>query len=353
MGGAGHAVSVLAVVPARSGSKGIPQKNVLSFRGKPLLVHSVEHALAARNVDRVLVSTDSPRYAEIARRAGAETPFLRPEAISGDRATDLQVFTHVLDWLETHEGYVPDLCVHLRPTYPSRTVADVEEAVARLLADPSADSVRSVALAAQTPYKMWRRRDDGTLAPLLTTAVAEAWNQPRQLLPEVFMQNAAVDVVRTRVIRAGSMTGSRILPHVMAGDHDIDDWRQWEAAERAAPGGVPTGRTFVFDLDGVLASLEPDNEYDRCQPCGEAIDLVNRLYAAGNRIVIHTARGSATGRDWVETTRAQLLRWGVRHHELRFGKPAADYYVDDRSMSLATLMEWADPLATGHRRESA
>lgn len=96
-------MSVLAVVPARRGSKGIPDKNVVSFRGKPLLVHSVEQGLAARNVDRVLVSTDSPRYREIALAAGAEAPFLRPEALAADRSTDLEVFDHALDWLSAHE----------------------------------------------------------------------------------------------------------------------------------------------------------------------------------------------------------------------------------------------------------
>jgi CMP-N-acetylneuraminic acid synthetase len=348
-------MSVLAIVPARSGSKGIPDKNVVSFRGKPLLVHSVQQALAARNVERVLVSTDSPRYREIALAAGAEAPFLRPEAFASDHATDLEVFIHALDWLDTHEGWRPEICVHLRPTFPTRSVEDVEKAVDLLLGDPTADSVRSVTLAPQTPYKMWRLDGEGTLHPLLESPLRDPWNLPRQTLPEVYLQNAAIDVVRSRVIRDQvSMTGRRILAYVMRDARDIDDWADLAAAEQGFPGGaLPTGCTFAFDMDGVLATLVPDNDYEKAEPNRPGIALVNRLHDAGNKIVVFTARGSLTGRDWTQTTRAQLRSWGVRHHELRFGKPAADYYVDDRMISLATLKAWIDSSSQGTRRQSA
>jgi CMP-N,N'-diacetyllegionaminic acid synthase len=349
-------VRVLAIVPARAGSKSVPDKNVLAFRGKPLLVHSIEHGLAARNVDRVLVSTDSARYRQIALAAGADAPFLRPESLAGDHSTDLEVFTHALDWLERHEGYQPEVCVHLRPTYPTRTVEDVENAVDLLLGDPGADSVRSVTLAPHTPYKMWRITERGTLQPLLDSTLREAYNLPRQALPEVYLQNAAVDAVRSAVVREQrSMTGTRILAYVMDRFQDIDDWSELAAAERGFPaaGEMPTGRTFAFDMDGVLATLVPDNNYLESEPYAPAIAVVNRLYDAGNRIVIYTARGSLTGRDWTDTTREQLRRWGVRHHELRFGKPAADYYVDDRMISLASLLAWSQTCGLGRPRKSA
>jgi CMP-N,N'-diacetyllegionaminic acid synthase len=348
-------VSVLAIVPARSGSKSVPDKNVVSFRGRPLLVHSVAHGLAARNVDRVLVSTDSPRYRELALAAGAEAPFLRPAALAGDLSTDLEVFAHALSWLDHNEGYRPDVCVHLRPTSPTRSVHDVENAIELLLADPSADSVRSVTLAAQTPYKMWRLDESGLLRPLLATGALEAYNLPRQVLPPVYVQNAAVDVVRSSVIlERRSMTGARVLAYVMDTFADVDDWRELAQLERDFPAGeLPQGLTFAFDLDGVLAGLVPDGEYGKAEPLAAGIALARRLHEAGNRIVVFTARGSATGRDWTEVTRAQLKRWGVPHHALHFGKPAADYYVDDRMISLATLEAWIESGGPHRRRESA
>jgi CMP-N,N'-diacetyllegionaminic acid synthase len=347
-------MSVLAVVPARSGSSGVPHKNVLSLRGKPLLVHSVEHGLAARNVDRVVVSTDSPSYRDLALTAGAEAPFLRPPALAQDRSTDLEVFAHLLGWLDRHEGYRPEAVVHLRPTYPTRRVEDVEAAVDMLLTEPEADSVRSVTPAPQTPYKMWRL-DGSCLRPLLQSNIPEAYNLPRQDLPTVYLQNAAVDVVRAAVIvEQASMTGRRILAYVMDRCDDVDDWRDVVAAERWAPSGsLPRGQTFAFDVDGVIATLEPDNDYLRARPYAPAIAAVNRLHGAGNRIVIHTARGSQTGVDWADLTRDQLRRWGVRYDELRFGKPAADYYIDDRTLSLATLQTWLDASDQARRNKSA
>jgi CMP-N-acetylneuraminic acid synthetase len=348
-------MSVLAIVPARCGSKSVPDKNVVSFRGRPLLVHSIEHGRLAGNVDRVLVSTDSPRYREIALAAGAEAPFLRPESLAGDLSTDLEVFTHALEWLQREEGYRPEACVHLRPTYPTRSVRDVEKAVELLLADPAADSVRSVVKAPHTPYKMWRLAEGGTLRPLLEGPPHEAYNLPRQALPPVFLQNAAVDVVRTTVVLdRQSMTGTRVLAYPMDTFLDIDDWSDLETLDRSFPEGeMPTGRTFAFDLDGVLGSLVPGNDYRKAEPYAPGIALANRLHDAGNLIVVYTARGSATGHDWTSTTREQLRRWGVRHHELRFGKPAADYYVDDRSISIATLRAWVESTDRSHGRKSA
>jgi hypothetical protein len=150
------------------------------------------------------------------------------------------------------------------------------------------------------------------------------------------------------------MTGTRILAYVMDGLHDIDDWADLAAAESAAASeGLPRGRTFAFDLDGVIAQLSPHDDYARAEPYPPGIAMVNRLHDLGNRIVVYTARGSASGLDWTDLTREQLARWGVRHHELRFGKPAADYYVDDRMISLATLQSWLSSLGEVPRRRSA
>jgi hypothetical protein len=202
---------------------------------------------------------------------------------------------------------------------------------------------------------MWRLQEGGTMRPLLASALREPYNLPRQVLPEVFIQNAAVDVVRTAVVRERhSMTGSRVLAYVMDGLDDIDNWSDLAAAERApALDTLPEGLTFAFDLDGVIAQLAPENDYTKAEPYAPGVAIVNRLYELGHRIVIYTARGSQTGLDWADTTREQLAHWGVHHHELRFGKPAADYYVDDRMMSLAALQSWLASAGEVPRRRTA
>lgn len=234
---------VLALIPARSGSKSIPDKNVRPFAGKPLLAHSIDHALAARWIGRVIVSTDSERYAGISRAHGAETPFRRPAALAGDDATDLVVFEHALIWLEEHEGWRPEIVVHLRPTYPTRDPDDIDRIVEILVADPTLDSVRTVAPAPATPFKMWTRSEDGLLKPVIDRG-DEAYNLPRQVLPPVFLQNAAIDAVRTQVItEQRSMTGRRIFGYVTGHDFDIDTIDDLEAALAGMPGnGSSEGR---------------------------------------------------------------------------------------------------------------
>ena len=111
---------VLAIVPARGGSKSIPKKNIRPFAGHPLLTYSIAAGLQASLVDRVIVSTDDEETAEIARQYGAEVPFLRPAELALDSTPDLPVFEHALSWLEREEAYVPEWIVQLRPTTPVR-----------------------------------------------------------------------------------------------------------------------------------------------------------------------------------------------------------------------------------------
>lgn len=226
---------ILALIPARSGSKSIPDKNVRPFAGKPLLAHSIEHARAARSIDRVIVSTDSQRYADVAREYGAEVPFLRPARLAQDDSTDLVVFQHALDWLREHEGWQPQIVVHLRPTYPNRNPADIDRVVDILRRDDELDAVRTVAPAPATPFKMWLRSDDGLLTPCVDRG-DEAYNQPRQVLPQVYLQNACIDAVRSRVItEQQSMTGRRIFGYLLEDNLDIDTFEDLEAALARMP----------------------------------------------------------------------------------------------------------------------
>lgn len=228
-------MEIIAIIPARRGSKSIPLKNIKLFCGKPLLVYSIETALVCSSIDRTIVSTDSEEIATVAKEAGAEVPFLRPAEFAQDDTADLPVFLHCLDWLKANEGYEPDIVVHLRPTSPLRTVSMVEKAIWVLIDNPSTDSVRSVCSATQSPFKMWNIDEEGFLSPLLKTDICEQWNQPRQKLPKVYWQNGYVDVTRrTTLIEKHSMTGDRILPMIVSDTHilDIDSRLTFEQAEK-------------------------------------------------------------------------------------------------------------------------
>jgi len=326
--------------------------------GKPLIAWSIRHALEAQRVQRVIVSTDSEEYATIARQWGAEVPFLRPAHISEDFSTDLEVFSHLLSWAHEHGQGTPDILVHLRPTCPVRRPGLIDEMVHILEGDPSLDSVRTVASVSHPPYKMWQRGNDGRLMPLLDCpGIAEPWNAPRQALPPTFIQTANVDVLRARLIGQATMSGRSIFGVVEEEFNDIDSESEMRAvsvrlaAGAATPGndhGVATAqRTICFDIDGVIAELVPDGNYAGAHPRLPMIEQVNRLFAHGHRIVLHTARGSATGLDWEPETRKQLERWGLRYHSLHFGKPAADIYIDDRMIPLDEVPRLVETLCKG------
>jgi CMP-N,N'-diacetyllegionaminic acid synthase len=229
---------VMALIPARGGSKSVPRKNLLPVAGRPLIAYSILHAQACPSITRIVVSTDDDEIAEVARRYGAEVPFKRPAEAATDTATDLQVFQHALSWLREHEGYTPELVVHLRPTGPVRETSLIEQAVRLMLDNPEADALRSVGTAEQTPYKMWRI-DGARLRPLIELpGYPEAHSMPRQKLPTAYWQNGYVDIVRPRtVLEQNSMVGSVVVPFVVEGKiHELDYVDQIPALEEAVKG---------------------------------------------------------------------------------------------------------------------
>jgi len=230
----GAGVNVLAVIPARGGSKSVARKNVRMLAGHPLIAYSIAAGLAAEKVGRLVVSTDDEEIADIARRYGADVPFLRPGPLAQDDTPDLPVFQHALDWLLENENYLPELVVQLRPTSPLRPPGLVELGIEILLAGPSADSARAVVPSGQNPYKMWRETEDGTIVPLLKNGFHEAFNMPRQLLPRTLWQTGHLDIVRREtILRKKSMTGTRVLPIPVEAEYavDIDSPRDFERAE--------------------------------------------------------------------------------------------------------------------------
>ncbi|MGQ0811355.1 MAG: acylneuraminate cytidylyltransferase family protein [Nitrospiraceae bacterium] len=207
--------SILALIPARGGSKGVPRKNIIPIAGKPLIAYSIQQARSSKLINRVVVSTDELEIAEVAREWGAEVPFIRPAWCAQDVSPDIDVFRHALEWFHEQEGYRPEVVVHLRPPGPVRLVKHIDEAIELLLTHPEVDAVRSVSLARQTPYKMWHVTPSGYLKPVLEIAeIPDCQSMPRQRLPLVYWQNGYVDVVRPRaILERHTMWGSCVLPY--------------------------------------------------------------------------------------------------------------------------------------------
>jgi YrbI family 3-deoxy-D-manno-octulosonate 8-phosphate phosphatase len=260
---------VLALVPARGGSKSLPHKNLRLFAGHPLLAYSIAAGRQSSLVDRVIVTTDDPEIAQAARDYGAEVPFMRPAELAQDDTPDFPVFEHALRWLDEQEGYRPDIVVQLRPTTPIRPPWTVTRAVEILRQHPEADSVRGVVPSGQNPYKMWRIDDAGRLSPLLHSDIAEPYNQPRQALPSTYWQTGHIDAIRRQTLtEKGGMSGDTILPLLLDAAYtvDIDTQRDWARAEMLMlsgaldavwPGRQPRPlpqqvKYVVLDFDGVL-----------------------------------------------------------------------------------------------------
>lgn len=263
-------MQILALIPARGGSKSIPRKNIRPLSGYPLIAYSIAAALQSKHVSRTIVSTDDEEIARIAQHYGAEAPFLRPGEYALDNTTDYPVFTHALSWLQENEGYQPDIVIQLRPTSPIRPPDCVDQAVQILLDHPEADSVRGVIPSGQNPYKMWRVNEQGRMTALLDLpGTREPYNSPRQDLPQTYWQTGHIDAIRlSAILGKNSLSGDTIYPLFLDPRYaiDIDTLRDWQRAEwiisqgdlpmvHPGPGKRPLPKQvdlLVMDFDGVM-----------------------------------------------------------------------------------------------------
>lgn len=228
----GEGGPVVALVPARGGSKGVPGKNIRPLGGFPVIAWSIVAARLCPAIDRVIVSTDSPEIAAVARRFGAETPFLRPAELASDTAGDRDVILHLLRWLQSAEGAAPPLVVHLRPTTPLRDPVEIARAVAALRAAPLATALRSAHALPEPPQKMFGV-DDGLFVGLFPhDPRPEYYNLPRQVFPPAYLPNGYVDVVRGDFVLSGeALHGPRILAHVTPPAIEIDTMEDLDRLE--------------------------------------------------------------------------------------------------------------------------
>jgi len=182
-------IKTIAIVGARSGSRSLEDKNIRSLLGKPLMAWVITAAKNAKLIDRVLVSTDSQKYADIAKEYGAEAPFLRPKEMATDSSHDLEYLTHALNWLKDNEGYVPDIVFKVSANCPLFKSEYFDQCVKLFIEDPVLDTVYPAFKADKHPYKMWKVENE-RLRPLFTpeaTGFKEPFNMSRQLLPPVYI----------------------------------------------------------------------------------------------------------------------------------------------------------------------
>lgn len=230
--------NVLVIIQARGGSKGIPGKNIKELCGKPLIAWTIEAAKLAKTVTRVIVSTDDSQIAEVAKKFGAEVPFLRPAELAGDGAKSIGLLEHALNWLKEKENYKADVVVQLKPTNPLRTAETIDQAVLTYQTDPSVDAVITVVKAQIHPLKTWRfDAKHEFLAPFVPEEVfgiKEAAKAPRQKLPEAYGNNSCVHVINpATILEKHSSIGTKIKGLALSREEsiNIDEPIDFEIAE--------------------------------------------------------------------------------------------------------------------------
>ncbi|MDC1318910.1 acylneuraminate cytidylyltransferase family protein [Candidatus Thioglobus sp.] len=213
---------VWAIIPARSGSKSVKDKNIMLLSAHPMIAYTINIALQCSNISRVIVTTDSKYYADIALKYGAEVPFLRPENISEDSSKDIEFFQHAVDWFKKEEGYAPEYFVHLRPSTPIRSPILIDQAIEEFLcSDYSA--LRSVHKMSDTSYKTFEI-EDGKLKTLFNGSFdIEFTTMPRQTFPVTFNPNGYIDIVRTSMIENGLMHGNNVKAFITDTTYEIDE----------------------------------------------------------------------------------------------------------------------------------
>lgn len=226
-------LDIVALVPARSGSKGIKDKNILLLNNHPLISYSITVVKQSKMISDVYVSTNSEKYSKIALSYGALVPSLRPKDISLDSSLDKEFFMHFIGWYKKNRKKVPDLIVHLRPTTPLRDYKKIDDAIKYLINHPKASSLRSCQNTQLTPFKMFFD-DSGYMMPFMVDKnYPESYNQPRQKFPKTYLPNGYVDIIRPKILlETGLLHGDKILLYETPITADIDDINDYESAKQ-------------------------------------------------------------------------------------------------------------------------
>ncbi|MBF0363046.1 MAG: acylneuraminate cytidylyltransferase family protein [Oligoflexia bacterium] len=226
-------LNIIAFIPARAGSKRIPGKNIREMNGHPLIAYTIMVALKCGLFSKVITSTDCPQTAQIAKKYGADVPFLRPKEFASDTSLDIEWVTFHLEQLK-NQNELPDAFAILRPTNPFRKIKMLERAYSLFCSSLSADSLRAIQKCSEHPYKMWIIESEKCMKPLFqhnpNEQLTPFHSMPYQSLPPTYVQNASLEIAYTKtVFEKKSISGTEVIPFITEDyeGYDIntnDDW---------------------------------------------------------------------------------------------------------------------------------
>ena len=190
----------VALIPARAGSKTVAKKNIKLLNGIPLIAYTIKMALKNPRINKVIVSTDDEEIAGIAKKYGAEVPFLRPVELAQDNTPDRPVILHTLTWLKKNEQFEPDLLIYLRPTSPFKTNPIIDECLNMIESEKELTSLRTVNIAEGTDHPYWMfKNENNLLKPFIDNIRISKYYQ-RQLLPSCYKLNGVVDILKPNIV---------------------------------------------------------------------------------------------------------------------------------------------------------
>lgn len=230
---------ILAIIPARGGSKSIPKKNIALLNGQPLMAYIIETCLKSTLVSRIIVSTDDEEIAQVGRRYGADVPFMRPAELARDDSPTLPVLEHAATWLAEHESYRPDIIILVQATSPFTSVDEIDGAITLLDSRPDADAVTTVIEAPHNyhPYNIRQINEDGTVSFMMEK---EHYLYPnRQLKPKVYAFGNTYVFRYQTLMEQKSIYGRKCLPLIIDPIHafDVNDPHDMVIAEAIMNGG--------------------------------------------------------------------------------------------------------------------
>lgn len=250
---------VIAIIPARSGSKGIKDKNIADVSGFPLIAYSIMAARMCREINRIIVSTDSEKYADIAKQYGAEVPFLRPKEISGSEAQDIEYLSHALQYMGETEGKVPEYLVLLRPTTPIRNIELIQKAIATIKENEMASAVVSVHDAEECPYKWMKMGKEGFLESPFSEMKPDDVNLPRQSFSKLLIPDGYVDVLKSEtIIEKKCVYGDKALPFFI--QQEVIDIDGPEELERVAHLDIHSSK--IYNELCMISGMKSDKAMD-------------------------------------------------------------------------------------------